>query len=178
MALSSETRLKSARGIGGGILSGLNESLEADNKNRFARNKTNDDRRFQEAKMMAQDMLARNRQKEQNQFSQQNRMDYLKLQDEMARKRDADQDASNVDPNMLSAMTTGKFTPAMIEKLGELSLDDQIAVLKNMAQQKGFVPTGEREVETGEKEGGFLGMGQRPVKRKVPVYSQKNQFQR
>lgn len=174
--MASKSKATGASGAFGGLMAGVNASLESDNKNRFKRIEKSADQRFQIAKMYASDELARDR----NMFDRQQ-------QDIMSRNRDFQQQvwkkmaddnkAQEVDPNEMAAFTTGKFTPAMTKGLGELALEDQIALIAEMAKQKGFAQSGEREVETGEKEGGVLWMGKRPVKRNIPVYS-KNHFQR
>jgi len=92
MATKSELdyRVKAAGGPLAGILSGLNKGFETENKNMFKRSEKMDDRRFQIAKMMASDMLARERQESQNMFER------------MTKDRDADRTLSEDFPDQWS----------------------------------------------------------------------------
>lgn len=167
-------RATGASGGFGGTLAGINAAMESDNKNRYALNKENNRRRFEADKMLATDRLARERNlfdREQSDVMAQNRAFQSRVWDKM----EADKKAQEVDPNEAAAFTTGKFTPAMLKSLGEMSLEDQIAIISDMAKQKGFEATGSRD-EVSDP-GGWFGLGKKTMK--VPTYSKKeNLFSR
>lgn len=169
--------------------------MAEDNKNMFKRNQELEKRRFDVAKMMARNMF--NRENEMMRWNREQNIGQpmpgqtaafltpkqLFEQNEKNRKikENSAGGQHKVTLNELQALTSGRLTPAMIQQLvpkgKNIPLDQQIALIANLAKNRGFSPAGESEIETGEKQGGFLGMGAKPVKRKIPVYSN-NQFQR
>lgn len=159
------------------LIEGLSDGSDDVAKNRFTRNQKNTEMRFQLAKQSAQNQFTQRNQQAGNQERDKMARDRMMLQDQLTRGREQEKEANDVDPNELTALTTGHFTPTMVKQLGELSLDDQVAVIAALAKKKGFAKAGQREEDTGDKEGGFFGIGAKPVKKEIPIYSQ-NQFQR
>lgn len=161
----------------GALLSGLRTGSDTLAKNRFERNQKIDDRRFEMAKMMAQNLFSRETEmmkynREQNpgqpMYGMPGQLTVKQLleQNEKNRKLEEGEEPS---ADELVAFETGKLPGEKYEGLEE---EQMAAVIAELAKQKGFSKSGSREeVESP----GFLGMGKKT--KKLPIYS-KNQFQR
>lgn len=176
--MATDYRAKGYQSGFGALVEGLSSGSDDWAKNKFKRDQELEKRRFDIAKMTTQEQNTQKRHEET--LRQRAELEYAQMQLRRELAKNKSQRSDKIDPNDLVAMTTGKFTPTMQESLGNLSPEEQISVIRELARQKGFSQSGEIEEDTGEKKDKFLGIfGGTPVKRKRPVYSaSENQFGR
>lgn len=173
--MASDTGTKAARGGWGGVLSGLNEGLEASNKNRYDRDTKENQRRFELAKMYAQDMLQKERQTNQNQYqrdqwtkrTQENdrlQRERMNLQEELYRGRPSKEKEEAPSMDEIIALASGELVG---DKYEDVNNDDETeaSIVSEIAKRYGYQQSGERE------------KGALWWKKKIPTYS-KNQFSR